>query len=105
MGKYVRVQYEPQRYPKVPWFYEASELRRQSDPPLCMAEDGDCERIDGWRIVAPREFGDEMLIVRAQRGNGNDGGVIELSIATMAQQPVMDMSRLVSNPARHDEGD
>jgi hypothetical protein len=101
----------PFRFSLVPWLSDRMDLRPMGRPEaVCKAED-DSEIAFAWHVPRPfdpRSHG--TLVVHARRGNGNDGGVIALSISEFEvvrgedeYAPVtksgMDTS-LLSNPVR-----
>lgn len=65
------------RYPAVPWLSASDFL------PAGQAEWA-VEQVDtialGWVVRHPWNDEDRVMVIRASRGNGNDGGVITLAL-------------------------
>lgn len=65
----------------VPWLGTSSDLRPYGEPDTSVLVNGGEQIAHGLHVPTP--FGmdtDATLIVKAIRGNGNDGGIITLSI-------------------------
>lgn len=69
----------PKRYTAVPWI-EPSDLQPAGQP-MWDISDGD-RVIQGFFVNHFEQRLEHTLVVKAQRGNGNDGGTITLSLAS-----------------------
>lgn len=68
------------RFSQVPWLADAADLRAMGEPETTVELGTSIEH----GLCIPHPFGpgtDAVLLITATRGNGNDGGVIALSIA------------------------
>jgi hypothetical protein len=106
----------PFRYTAVSWLSDRTDLRPMGRSEVELRSWIEDEIATAWYV--PRPFGpgsDATLVVHAWKGNGNDGGVIKLSISEFnvvrdeddmlyPPKPVMDMN-LLSNPVRKDVPD
>lgn len=75
------IAYEPLRFSAVPWLLDWADLRAMGEPESTVLI-GDSQIVHGLAIPYP--FGkdtDASLVVRATRGDGNDGGEITLAIS------------------------
>jgi hypothetical protein len=101
----------PLRYSAVPWLATSIDLRAYGEPETSVLINGGEEIAHGLHIPSP--FGkdtDATLLIRATKGNGNDGGVITLAIGDAIPfevrvdshyktRPALDLD-LLGNPVR-----